>query len=92
MEDKNEEAEPTKEVFEIFDEENNLIGTEFREIVHKKGLYHRAVNVFLLNSNGLILLQKRSPYKTICPSYWDLSVLYLFILFICLCMTVFFVT
>ena len=67
-------AEPKREVFEVFDEDNKLVGTEYREIVHKKGLLHRAVNVFVLNSKGDILLQKRSPYKTVCPSSWDLSV------------------
>ena len=60
----------TEEVFEIFDEDNQLIGTAPRSEVHRKGLYHRAVNVFIVNSQGYIFLQKRSEKKDTSPGYW----------------------
>jgi len=62
------------EVFEIFDDTNALVGTEFRDVVHKKGLYHRAVNVMIFDDSDRLLLQKRSPTKDICADRWDLSV------------------
>jgi len=61
------------ESIEIVDKDNRLIGTERRDIVHSKGLFHRTVNIFVFNPKG-VFLQKRSPDKDICPSCWDLSV------------------
>ena len=40
-----------------------------REECHKKGLYHKAVVVFILNEdNTKILLQKRSAHKKLWPN------------------------
>eukprot|EP01117_Protostelium_nocturnum_P012701 TRINITY_DN4685_c0_g1_i2.p1 TRINITY_DN4685_c0_g1~~TRINITY_DN4685_c0_g1_i2.p1 ORF type:complete len:176 (+),score=61.46 TRINITY_DN4685_c0_g1_i2:153-680(+) len=62
-----------EEVFEICDESNQTIGTEVRSKVHKEGILHRAVNVFVFDSKGRILIQKRSETKDVCPNLWDLS-------------------
>lgn len=42
-------------------------------LVHQKGYYHRSVNVFVFNSAGQLLLQRRAAIKDICPNLWDLS-------------------
>jgi isopentenyldiphosphate isomerase len=70
-------AEPEGEIFEIFDAEGHLIGVEKRSIVHRLGLWHRSVDVFVFchsEKNELCLvLQKRSAEKVVCPQNWDLS-------------------
>ena len=62
------------EVFEIFDDENRCIGTATRDQVHREGLYHRSVHVFMLNPDGELLVQQRATDKDVCPGLWDLSV------------------
>merc|ERR1712000_349879 len=61
------------EMFDIFNEKNEKIGRELRSKVHKLGLWHRSCHILVFNSKQQILLQKRSPKKDICPSFWDLS-------------------
>jgi isopentenyl-diphosphate delta-isomerase len=53
-------ADDGKEVFEIVNEQNIVIGTELRKIVHATGLLHRAVYCFVFNKDGKLLLQQRS--------------------------------
>ena len=60
----------TEEIFEIFDQKNRLIGTAPRSEAHKKGLYHRGVNVFVVNNKGEIFLQRRSENKDTNPGKW----------------------
>ena len=40
-------AEPSEEIFEILDSQGQPVGHEKRGIVHKKGLWHRSVDVLL---------------------------------------------
>lgn len=62
-----------EEILEIVDEDNKVIGQAPRLDCYKKGLLHRAVNVFVYNSKGEVFLQKRSAKKFGFPLYWDLS-------------------
>jgi isopentenyl-diphosphate delta-isomerase type 1 len=62
------------EIFDIYDASGQPIGQARRELVHRQGIWHRAVNVFLFNSKGELLIQQRSAGKDICPGLWDLSV------------------
>ncbi len=50
------------------------MGLASRERVHREGLWHKSVNVYLFRSDGRLLLQRRSASKDICPGLWDLSV------------------
>jgi len=63
------------ERFEVIDPDNHdiVIGQEFRHIVHKTGLLHRAVYCWIYDRDGYVLLQQRSPLKKIGASQWDLS-------------------
>ncbi len=61
------------EILEIVDEDNNVIDKAPRLECYQKGLLHRAVNVFVFNSEGKVFLQKRSEKKFGFPLYWDLS-------------------
>eukprot|EP00195_Chlamydomonas_chlamydogama_P005946 CAMPEP_0202906898 /NCGR_PEP_ID=MMETSP1392-20130828/40640_1 /ASSEMBLY_ACC=CAM_ASM_000868 /TAXON_ID=225041 /ORGANISM="Chlamydomonas chlamydogama, Strain SAG 11-48b" /LENGTH=196 /DNA_ID=CAMNT_0049595581 /DNA_START=47 /DNA_END=634 /DNA_ORIENTATION=+ len=68
-------AEEEGELFAILDSEGHDLGiTEYRHIVHAKGLYHRAVYCFVFNSKKELLIQRRSWKKKVGPSQWDLSV------------------
>lgn len=61
------------EPLEIVDEQNRVVGQVLRSVAHTKGVLHRAVNVFVFNSDGYVLMQQRSDDKDVCPSAWDLS-------------------
>ena len=63
-----------EELFEIFTEEGEPNGLAARNIVHKRGLWHRASNVFLFRPDGKLVVQRRHESKDVCPGLWDLSV------------------
>lgn len=59
------------ELIDIVDENNNLTGeVEERNIIHDKGLWHRHVSSWIMNSNGEILLQRRAENKSRNPNKW----------------------
>ncbi|MDD2710267.1 MAG: 16S rRNA (adenine(1518)-N(6)/adenine(1519)-N(6))-dimethyltransferase RsmA [Verrucomicrobiae bacterium] len=61
------------EWFDVVDEKDSVVGREKRAEVHRRGLRHRAVHVFLWNHRGELLLQKRSLSKDTAPGLWDSS-------------------
>lgn len=63
------------EFFDILDANGNYTGeSRAREEVHKLGLFHKAVHVWLFCSQTKeLLLQKRSTNKDSWPSRWDIS-------------------
>jgi isopentenyl-diphosphate delta-isomerase type 1 len=63
-----------KETLNIVDENDNIIGKEQRERVHKSGLLHREIHVWVYNNKGEVLLQKRSMSKDTFPGLLDASV------------------
>jgi isopentenyldiphosphate isomerase len=54
------------------DENDEIISYGSRETAIKDGIIHRIVRVLVFNSNGEILLQKRSE-KVHVPNKWDQS-------------------
>lgn len=64
--------EPPEE-FDVVNERNEVIGRESRREVHRRGLTHRAVHIFIWNRRGELLLQKRAPGKDTVPNTWDSS-------------------
>ena len=62
------------EQFEIFDEWGRSKGLMPRPQVHLSGEWHKATQVFVYNSNGELLLQRRSSEKDLFPNCWDSSV------------------
>lgn len=53
-----------EEYFDVLNEKGTYTGEiELREKCHKEGLWHKAVVVFIINSKGQVLLQKRSASK-----------------------------
>jgi isopentenyl-diphosphate delta-isomerase type 1 len=63
----------TEEIFDIVNEQDEVIGRAPRSEVHALGLLHRAIHVFVFNSRGEIFLQKRSMKKDRQPGVWDSS-------------------
>ena len=63
-----------EEYFEVLDEDGKKTGAvETRKDVHKLGLWHRAAHVYVVNSNGDILLQRRLGSKSLRPGRWYIS-------------------
>lgn len=61
------------EMFDVVDENNNVIGIKSRGVVHKNNLLHRAAHILVFNRDGDLLLQKRSAWKDREPLKWDTS-------------------
>lgn len=51
------------ELFDVVDAGDRVLRQEPRSIVHAEGLLHRAVHVFVFNSRGELLVQRRSASK-----------------------------
>lgn len=59
----------------LLDERDNVLGHGSKKDTHlnvniDKGVLHRAFSVFMFNSKGELLLQKRAAEKITFPSYW----------------------
>ncbi len=58
----------------LVDKNNRKIGVEEKIKTHKKGLLHRAFSIFVFNSNGELLLQKRAKSKYHSGGLWSNTV------------------
>lgn len=64
-----------EEYLEIVNDKHEVIGIQLRSKIHgNPDLMHRVVHVLVINSDGQILLQKRSQSKDVAPGRWDTSV------------------
>ena len=63
----------SNEILEVVDQDDRVIGTERRGVIHARGLMHRSAQVLLFNSPGQLFLQKRSLHKDEFPGLWDSS-------------------
>jgi len=54
----------------LVDEQDNAVGTMEKMEVHRKALLHRAFSVFIFNSNGEMLLQRRALSKYHSGGLW----------------------
>ena len=62
------------EYFDVLTENGEFEGRkETREVCHEKGLWHKAVAMFMINSKDQVLLQKRSANKKLWPNMWDMT-------------------
>ncbi len=60
---------PAEEVI-LVDEADNPLGKMEKLEAHRKALLHRAFSVFIFNSRGEMLLQRRAPGKYHSPGLW----------------------
>lgn len=64
-----------KELFDVVNERDEVIGVEERDIVHAKKLFHRASHIWIVHpETHQILIQRRSPEKDTFPNCWTSSV------------------
>ncbi len=63
----------SEEIFDVVDQDDQVIGQASRKEVHERGLLHRSVHILVFNSKGDLFLQKRSLAKDENPGYWDTS-------------------
>ncbi len=54
----------------LVDKNDNEVGTMEKMEAHRKAVLHRAISVFIVNSKGDWLLQRRSPEKYHSPGLW----------------------
>ena len=68
-------AQDLDELFEIVDENDNVIGLAKRRECHgNPKLVHRTAHVVVFHPDGRILLQRRSMAKDVQPGKWDTAV------------------
>jgi len=67
------QAQSPDELFDVVDENDQVTGQNTRSEVHRLGLLHRAIHIFVFDSVGRLLLQKRSAAKDEFPSMWTSS-------------------
>ena len=64
----------SEEYFDILDENGNKTGkVEPRSKAHRDGDWHRSVHIWVLNKDGDIILQRRSPNKENSPNMITIS-------------------
>lgn len=64
-----------EEYIDILDENGIWTGEiATRSEIHRKGLWHRAIIVVIVNEKNQVLLQQRSANKEKNPNMWDISV------------------
>lgn len=67
-------ANNDNELYDIYNISGELVGTQLpRRIVHRDGYWHKTIHLWVLNSDGELLLQKRSAGKDTNPNLWDIS-------------------
>jgi len=62
------------ELLDVVNDDDLVIGREMRSVVHRRGLQHRGVHVFLFSHDGRLLVQRRSKDRAASPSLLDCSV------------------
>ncbi len=63
----------SEEIFDVVNEQDEVIGRASRGEIHRLALRHRAVHLLAFNSSGELFLQKRSMKKDCDPGTWDSS-------------------
>jgi len=64
------------EIWDILDENGNLTGKTMKKgdkLVWQEGIYHLGTDVWIINSENKILIQKRSPQKKFEPNVWAMT-------------------
>lgn len=67
-------AQPnSNEIFDVVNNNDEVIDQQPRHIVHEKNLLHRAVHALVYDDSNRLYLQKRSLSKDTNPGLWDTS-------------------
>lgn len=63
-----------EELFDVIDENDEIIGQEIRSVVHQRGLWHRGAHVLLFTPGEKLIVQQRAKTKSQSPLALDCSV------------------
>lgn len=63
----------SEEIFDIVNQQDEVIGQAPRSVVHREGLLHRACHIFVFNLRGELLIHQRSADKDEFPLFWSTS-------------------
>lgn len=63
-----------EEIVDIVDENDKVIGKGERGKVHSSNTWHRGVHIFVFNTEGKLLVERRISTKDIYPDYYGCSV------------------
>ncbi len=63
----------TEEIFDVVDQRDRVIAQASRNKVHRQGLLHRAIHVFVFTECGEMFMQRRSMNKDAAPGLWSSS-------------------
>lgn len=66
-------AQNPNEIFDVVDENDCVIGQATRAEVHREKFLHRAVHILVCDSDGNVILQKRSREKDTAPGLFSTS-------------------
>lgn len=61
-------------LIDIVNEQDEIIGQEEIEEVHRRGLLHRSVHVLIMNSQGMLFCRQRKLDSLRYPGYWSTAV------------------
>lgn len=62
-----------QEILEVINRHNRPVGQAARGTIHRLGLRHRSVHIFVFNPTGDLYLQLRQDHKDQYPGHWDTS-------------------
>lgn len=65
------ENDPAEEILILVDNDDKELGYLDKVTVHQTGVLHRAFSVFIFNSSGSLLLQRRALDKYHSPGLWS---------------------
>ena len=63
-----------RELVDLIDEDDRVVGRADRHDMRTRNLLHRAVYIFVTNSSGQLFVHQRTATKDIFPAFWDLTV------------------
>ena len=61
------------EIMDYVNENDEVMGQASKDDVYARGLTHRIVHVWIWNSEGKMLLHRRSANCSFCPLHWSMS-------------------
>lgn len=63
-----------EEYIDIVDDKGNPTGEKkLKSLAHKNGDRHKTVHIWIMNTKGELLIQRRAPTKENHPNLWDIS-------------------
>jgi len=62
-----------EELFDIYDDNGLHLGVKPRSQVHRDGDWHRVFHCWIIDPDGYILVQQRSPNKDLFPNMLDIT-------------------